>query len=129
MCFSFISYAGSTQTADEIEQLKIVYVPEPIESAVQHDTIIRSEYELVVFALLRFYKEYISSHDWGSCVYNPSCSDYFVESIRTEGFAKGLLNGIDRIMRCTNHASGYFTEKDKNNLIIDPVRNIHYEKD
>lgn len=129
MCFSFIYYAGSAQTTDQIEQLKIIQVSRHDIAAVNSDTIIRSEYELILTLLHRFYKKYISSQDSGSCVYTPSCSGYFVESIRTEGFAKGLLNGIDRIIRCTNHAAEYFTEKDKNDLIIDPVRNIHYEKD
>ncbi len=52
------------------------------------------------------YKELISSQDIDACVFNPSCSTYTMEAIKKRGVIKGLLEGLDRLMRCH-----YFTEK------------------
>jgi len=54
---------------------------------------------LFAFSFL-FYKEYISSQDVDACVFYPSCSVYTMESIEKKGTVKGLLEGIDRMLRC-----------------------------
>ncbi len=54
---------------------------------------------LFAFSFL-FYKEYISSQDVDACVFYPSCSVYTMESIEKKGAVKGLLEGIDRMLRC-----------------------------
>ena len=34
------------------------------------------------------------------CRYEPSCSHYFAEALRTHGFFKGVSLGVGRICRC-----------------------------
>jgi len=54
---------------------------------------------MLSFAFL-FYKNYVSSQDIDACVFEPSCSVYMVETIQENGTAKGLLDGLDRLLRC-----------------------------
>ena len=54
---------------------------------------------MLSFAFL-FYKNYISSQDIDACVFEPSCSVYMVETIQKNGTAKGILDGLDRLLRC-----------------------------
>tara|TARA_B100000700_G_C14769577_1_gene726089 strand:- start:120 stop:308 length:189 start_codon:yes stop_codon:yes gene_type:complete len=34
------------------------------------------------------------------CRYLPSCSEYFIESLRVHGILKGINLGVKRILRC-----------------------------
>ena len=45
----------------------------------------------------------------GSCIFNPSCSNYTIDAIREYGAFKGILLGAWRILRCNpfNHKGGY----------------------
>jgi len=52
-------------------------------------------YQLVVSPALRV----ICGSGCG-CRYEPSCSFYFAEALRTHGFHKGLSLGVGRIFRC-----------------------------
>jgi|TARA_B110000438_G_C15589994_1_gene553409 putative membrane protein insertion efficiency factor len=36
----------------------------------------------------------------GRCRYLPTCSDYFIDSLRIHGFIKGSYLGIKRISSC-----------------------------
>ncbi len=51
---------------------------------------------------------------WVDCNYEPSCSDYMMESIDRYGLVRGIVKGIKRIRRCNN--------RDLANKIIDPVQ-------
>ena len=50
--------------------------------------------------IIKFYKYFISPYIPSSCRYLPTCSDYFIDSLKTYGAAKGSLLGIKRILRC-----------------------------
>lgn len=50
--------------------------------------------------LFSFYKNYVSSQDFNSCVYHPSCSAYAVEAIQKKGFIHGTIMTFDRLTRC-----------------------------
>ena len=39
---------------------------------------------------------------WVECNFEPSCSDYMIESIDRHGLIKGLAKGMRRIRRCKN---------------------------
>ena len=51
---------------------------------------------------------------WVDCNFEPSCSDYMIESIDQNGLIKGLAKGMKRICRCNN--------RDLTKKIFDPVR-------
>ncbi len=67
-----------------------------------------SELKVLVSISFLFYKEFISSQDVDACVFHPSCSEYTVRAVESKGALIGMLDGIDRLLRCHR----YVTEKD-----------------
>jgi len=72
--------------------------------------------------IIKIYKNFISPFFPFSCRYLPTCSEYFIDSIRINGIIKGSLLGIKRIFKChpikiLGGGSGF-----------DPVPNIKKEK-
>ena len=54
---------------------------------------------LIIF-LISTYKYLISPFLGNKCRYLPTCSEYFVESLKTFGVLRGLSLGIRRIFSC-----------------------------
>ena len=50
--------------------------------------------------VIKFYKYFISPHLHSNCRYLPTCSEYFIDSLKLNGFFKGTFLGIKRILRC-----------------------------
>ena len=53
-----------------------------------------------LIGLIKIYKMMISPFIGNNCRYFPSCSEYFIESIKTYGPIKGTINGTKRILTC-----------------------------
>lgn len=64
--------------------------------------------------LVQIYQKTLSpDHGWfkgffpdGYCMYYPTCSDYMKDSLKKNGFIKGTLNGVWRILRCNPCSKG-----------------------
>ena len=54
----------------------------------------------VIIALVRAYQVTLSPLFSGCCRFEPSCSNYMLEAVRTHGAAKGFLIGLWRLCRC-----------------------------
>ena len=54
----------------------------------------------VLIGLVKIYKILISPFIGNNCRYFPSCSDYFIESIKINGPLKGTIKGLKRILTC-----------------------------
>tara|TARA_X000000368_G_C23000816_1_gene698869 strand:- start:806 stop:1072 length:267 start_codon:yes stop_codon:yes gene_type:complete len=54
----------------------------------------------VNIALIKFYKFFISPLLGNNCRYLPTCSDYFIEALKTHGFLKGSYYGYKRVFSC-----------------------------
>ena len=62
----------------------------------------------LVLKIIRLYQKTISpdhgffceSWPWLGCRYYPSCSEYFYQSIVTNGLSKGLWQGLKRLFKC-----------------------------
>ena len=50
--------------------------------------------------IIKFYKYFISPYFPLNCRYLPTCSEYFMDSLKLNGFFKGSILGIKRILRC-----------------------------
>ncbi|MGX6447682.1 membrane protein insertion efficiency factor YidD [Patulibacter sp. S7RM1-6] len=60
----------------------------------------------LVIAPIRGYQRFISPALPRSCKYEPTCSQYAVEAVRTEGVFKGLVLASWRILRCNPWSHG-----------------------
>jgi len=69
---------------------------------------------LIIF--IKLYKLVISPYLGNNCRYLPTCSDYFIECLKTYGFFKGFLKGSKRILTC-RPGGGYGFDPIKNNKI------------
>jgi len=50
--------------------------------------------------IIKFYQFLLSPILGNNCRYLPSCSEYYIECLKTHGLIKGSYLGIKRIMTC-----------------------------
>lgn len=60
----------------------------------------------IVVAPIRLYQTVISPLLPRSCKYEPTCSHYAVDAVRTEGVLRGLVLAGWRILRCNPWSHG-----------------------
>ena len=56
--------------------------------------------KIILIKIIKIYKIFISPFLGNNCRYLPSCSEYFIDSLKLNGTTKGLFLGIKRIARC-----------------------------
>jgi len=54
----------------------------------------------LLILIIKFYKYFISPYFHSNCRYLPTCSEYFIDSLKLNGIFKGSFLGIKRILRC-----------------------------
>ncbi len=54
----------------------------------------------LLISLIKFYKYFISPILGQNCRFLPTCSEYFIECLKTHGTVKGLCLGLKRIGKC-----------------------------
>ena len=54
----------------------------------------------IVILIIKFYKYFISPLLGNRCRFLPTCSEYFVEALKTLGLIEGIKLGIKRIFKC-----------------------------
>ena len=57
-------------------------------------------FTLPLIIVIKFYQYAISPWLPKSCRYEPTCSSYMVEALKTHGLLKGFWLGLKRISRC-----------------------------
>ena len=50
--------------------------------------------------IIKFYQYIISPFLGNNCRYIPTCSEYFIDSLKEFGFLKGSFLGLKRILSC-----------------------------
>ena len=55
---------------------------------------------LLLIGLARVYQQFVSPLLGRRCRFEPSCSTYFIESIRKHGALWGTCRGVWRVCRC-----------------------------
>ena len=54
----------------------------------------------ILILIIKFYKYFISPLLGSRCRFLPTCSEYFIEALKTQGFKRGFILGIKRILKC-----------------------------
>ena len=54
----------------------------------------------LLIGLIKLYKIFISPIFPNSCRFEPTCSQYSIDSLKTYGLIKGIAKSIGRIARC-----------------------------
>ena len=54
----------------------------------------------ILIGIIRLYKKFISPIFPNSCRFEPTCSQYCIDSLKTYGPIKGVAKSISRIARC-----------------------------
>lgn len=83
----------------------------------------KNELEFLMASGFNIYKTFISSQDNPSCVFEPSCSEYTVQSLQQYGLFLGTLQSFDRLSRCHRlvKPNQYYFNPSKQRF-YDPVR-------
>ena len=53
-----------------------------------------------LISLIKIYKLFISPYLGSNCRYLPTCSDYFIDCLKTYGPLKGSIKGFLRLITC-----------------------------
>jgi putative membrane protein insertion efficiency factor len=62
----------------------------------------------ILVLLVRVYQLILSPLVGRNCRFTPTCSAYFIESVKKHGALRGSLRGVTRICRCHPfHKGGY----------------------
>lgn len=68
----------------------------------------------VLLGMIRFYRKYISPATPPSCRFQPTCSQYGLESIEKFGALKGGFLAVKRVLKCHPfHPGGFDPVPDK----------------
>lgn len=54
----------------------------------------------IVIFMIRAYQVLLSPFLGGNCRFNPTCSEYAIEAVRSQGLVRGLWLATRRICRC-----------------------------
>ncbi len=54
----------------------------------------------LLISLIKLYKYFISPFLGQNCRFLPTCSEYFIECLKTHGPTKGLYLGLKRVGKC-----------------------------
>ena len=54
----------------------------------------------IIIKIIKLYQYILSPYLGNNCRYLPTCSEYFIESIKEFGLLKGSFLGLKRILSC-----------------------------
>ena len=54
----------------------------------------------ILIFIIKFYQYLFSPLLGNKCRFLPTCSEYFIEALSTQGLVKGFKLGVKRIFRC-----------------------------
>jgi len=57
-------------------------------------------FSYILIFIIKFYKIFISPFLNPSCRYLPTCSEHFIDCLKSYGLIKGFYFGIKRILSC-----------------------------
>ena len=54
----------------------------------------------ILIFIIKFYQYFVSPLLGNKCRFLPSCSEYFIEALKTQDLIKGIKLGVKRILKC-----------------------------
>ena len=54
----------------------------------------------ILITFIKIYQLLISPYLGNNCRFLPTCSDYFIDCLKTYGLVKGFLKGTKRLLSC-----------------------------
>ena len=54
----------------------------------------------IIIKIIKIYQYILSPYLGNNCRYLPTCSEYFIDSLKEYGFLKGCILGTKRILSC-----------------------------
>ena len=54
----------------------------------------------ILITIIKIYQLLISPYLGNNCRFLPTCSDYFIDCLKTYGLVKGFLKGTKRLLSC-----------------------------
>jgi putative component of membrane protein insertase Oxa1/YidC/SpoIIIJ protein YidD len=81
--------------------------------------------KMILFVPLYLYQKFVSEQVSATCEFEPSCSNFGLQSIGQLGFIKGLFLTADRLTRCNGEAqpeTKYYLIDHQSGKVIDEPR-------
>ena len=69
---------------------------------------IKQIWYLIFITPIKIYQLFISPMLPNTCRHLPTCSDYTIEAINEYGALKGIIKGLNRILRCNPLGSSVY---------------------
>jgi len=66
----------------------------------------RSPFRFILIVLIRGYQVTLGQILGGSCRFHPSCSDYALQAVRSNGAVVGIGQSVWRLLRCGPWSKG-----------------------
>ena len=54
----------------------------------------------ILIFIIKIYQYLVSPLLGSRCRFLPTCSEYFIEALKTQGLIKGIKLGVKRILKC-----------------------------
>ena len=125
--FLLISITDYSQTREDIERFKYLNIKAEDKSKFEFAKKYDSDIKFLISRLFLFYKTFVSSQDASSCTFTPSCSEYAMMSIQSQGFILGTINFFDRFSRCNGLSPELYSINKETHKLDDPPRNFRHE--
>lgn len=108
------------QTKGEVERFVQRWNVATTDSSITHTPFVAPfSPDRVLSNVISFYQVFISSQDVPLCIFEPSCSRYGQQALRTHGFVKGILLTSDRFQRCNGFGQKHYHINPKTGKFID----------
>jgi putative component of membrane protein insertase Oxa1/YidC/SpoIIIJ protein YidD len=104
ICFTILFYSSPYSQTDWVmwEKAEISYTVNHEKSGRGKSFLGNSFDETIVNSLANLYWIFISDVDGDNCPFHPSCSSFYLESVKHTGFFQGTLMFFDRFTRDIN---------------------------
>lgn len=125
--FLLISITDYSQTREDIERFKYLNIKTENKSKFEFAKKYDGDIKFLISRLFLFYKTFVSSQDASSCTFTPSCSEYAMKAIQSQGFILGTINFFDRFSRCNGLSPELYSINKETHKLDDPPRNFRHE--